>query len=237
MQDFIQERLFALQDLQYRDFQCKLMPTISPERVIGVRTPLLRALAKELKGTAEAERFMAQLPHEYYEEDNLHAFLLEQIKEYDACIEALEHFLPYVDNWATCDSMSPKVFKKHHQELLRQIPLWLASGKTYTIRFGVGMLMGHFLDEDFEVSHLDIVAKVSEEDYYVRMMVAWYFATALAKQYEATIPFIEQQRLSPWVHNKTIQKACESYRISPEQKSYLKGFKIKSFQSPNLQIF
>ncbi|MCQ2261739.1 MAG: DNA alkylation repair protein [Bacteroidales bacterium] len=230
MQDSIQAKLFALQDLQYRDFQCKLMPTISPDRVIGVRTPLLRALAKELKGTAEAERFMAKLPHQYYEENNLHAFLLEQIKDFDQCIAALQRFLPYVDNWATCDSMSPKVFKKHHAELLQQIPKWLASKQTYTIRFGIGMLMGHFLDEDFDASYLEMVANVTEEDYYVRMMAAWYFATALTKQYETTIPILEQKRLAPWVHNKTIQKACESYRISPEIKTYLKELKIIDVQ-------
>lgn len=225
MQDSIRERLFTLQDLQYRDFQCKLMPTVDQERVIGVRIPQLRALAKKLKGSPEAARFMEQLPHQYYEEDNLHAFLLEQIKDYKSCIAALQRFLPYVDNWATCDSMSPKVFKKHHSELLQQIPLWLTSKQTYTIRFGLGMLMGHFLDADFEASQLDMAANVTHEDYYVRMMVAWYFATALTKQYETTISFIEQHRLSPWIHNKTIQKACESYRITPEKKTYLKGFK------------
>lgn len=230
MQDSIRERLFTLQDLQYRDFQCKLMPTVDQERVIGVRIPQLRALAKKLNGTPEAVRFMEQLPHQYYEEDNLHAFLLEQIKDYKSCIAALQRFLPYVDNWATCDSMSPKVFKKHHSELLQQIPKWLASKQTYTIRFGIGMLMGHFLDEDFDVSYLDMVANVTEEDYYVRMMAAWYFATALTKQYETTIPILEQKRLAPWVHNKTIQKACESYRISPEIKTYLKELKIIDVQ-------
>ena len=219
------ERLFALADEGYRQFQTPLLPSVDPARIIGVRTPILRELAKELAGTAEAEVFLRDLPHAYYEENNLHAFLVEQIKNYDACIAAIDAFLPYVDNWSTCDGWSPKVFKKHPEKLLVKIREWMASDLPYTVRFGIGMLQRYFLDERFDLAYLDWVAAIDREEYYVRMMVAWYFATALAKQYEAAIPFIEDGRLPLWTHNKAIQKAVESYRVSAEHKVYLKTLK------------
>ncbi len=223
----IQSRLFALQDLKYKEFQCKLMPTVAPEQVIGVRTPELRKLAKELSKEPETAEFLSTLPHQYYDENNLHGFLVEQIKDYNAVVAAIDAFLPYVDNWATCDLMSPKVFKKHRPELLKEIQRWMASERTYTIRFGIGMLMAHFLDEDFAPDHLVWVAGVHSEEYYVNMMIAWYFATALAKQWDAVIPYIEQHRLDKWAHNKAIQKAVESYRITDEQKDYLRTLRVK----------
>ncbi len=221
----ITERLFSLADEEYRRFQTPLLPTVEPCRIIGVRTPILRKLAKELAGTDEAEAFLRDLPHTYYEENNLHAFLVEQIRDYDECIAAMDAFLPYVDNWSTCDGWSPKVFKKHPEDVLRKIREWMASDLPYTVRFGIGMLQRYFLDERFDAVYLDWVAAVDREEYYVRMMVAWYFATALAKQYEATLPVMEEGRLPLWTHNKAIQKAVESYRVSDEQKAYLKTLK------------
>ncbi len=223
----IQSRLFTLQDLKYKEFQCKLMPTVAPERVIGVRTPELRKLAKQLLKESETAEFLNTLPHSYYEEDNLHGFLAEQIKDYNTAVAAIDTFLPYVDNWATCDLMSPNIFKKHRPKLLKEIQRWMASDHTYTIRFGIGMLMAHFLDEDFSLGHLDWVADIRSEEYYVNMMIAWYFATALAKQWDAAIPYIRQNRLDKWVHNKAIQKAVESYRITDEQKSHLRTLRVK----------
>lgn len=221
----ITERLFSLADEAYRQFQIPLMPTVDPNRVIGVRTPILRKLAKELTGTAQAEAFLRQLPHTYYEENNLHAFLVEQIRDYDACIAAIDAFLPYVDNWSTCDGWSPKVLKQRPEALLVKIRQWMASDEPYTVRFGIGMLQRHFLDDRFSAEYLDWVASVDREEYYVRMMVAWYFATALANQYAAALPYIEGHRLPLWIHNKTIQKALESYRVSSEHKMYLKLLK------------
>lgn len=223
----IRERLFAKQDSEYRDFHSKLIPTIDKETVIGVRTPVLRKLAKELSGTPEADAFLRCLPHQYYEENNLHAFLLEEIRDYETCLAEVDRFLPFVDNWATCDSMAPKIFKKHLPELLPQIRIWLDSERTYTVRYGIGMLMRYYLDEEFSPEYPKMVAQIESEEYYIRMMAAWYFATALAKQYDQVLPYIEEQRLEPWTHNKTIQKAVESYRITPEQKAFLKGKKIK----------
>lgn len=223
----IQSRLYALEDLKYKEFQCKLMPTVAPEQVIGVRTPELRKLAKELFKESETAEFLNTLPHQYYDENNLHGFLVEQIKDYNTVVAAIDAFLPYVDNWATCDLMSPKVFKKHRLELLKEIHRWMASERTYTIRFGIGMLMAHFLDEDFAPDHLVWAAGIHSEEYYVNMMIAWYFATALAKQWDAVIPYIEQHRLDKWVHNKAIQKAVESYRITDEQKGYLRTLRVK----------
>ncbi len=222
----ITNRLLALKDLKYKEFHCKLMPTVDPDTVIGVRTPEVRKLAKELCGSDEAVIFLDSLPHQYYDENNLHGFLLEKIKNYDECIKRLNEFLPHVNNWATCDLMSPKIFKKHLPELLSQIKVWLASDHVYTIRFGIGMLMKFFLDEEFLPEYPEMVAKIRSEEYYINMMIAWYFATALAKQYEAILPYIEEQRLGPWTHNKTIQKAIESFRITPEQKTYLRTLKI-----------
>ena len=223
----IQSQLFELQDVEYREFQRKLMPTVNPETVIGVRTPELRKLAKEFSKTLEAEEFIKILPHKYYEENNLHGFLIEAIKDYDQVIKAIDGFLPYVDNWATCDLMSPKVFKKHLPELYEKIKVWLKSNWTYTVRFGIEMLMSFFLDDHFQPEMPDLVAGVRSKEYYVNMMVAWYFATALAKQYDAALPYIREQRLDKWAHNKAIQKAIESYRISDEAKAYLRTLKMK----------
>ena len=223
----ITERLLALQDLKYKQFHSKLMPTIHPDVIIGVRTPELRKLSKELKNTPEAEVFLKELPHHYYEENNLHGFLIEAIKDFNTCITALNEFLPYVDNWATCDMMSPKVLKKDLPKLYEQVKIWISSRETYTIRFGVNMLMKYYLDEAFLPEYPDLVASISSEEYYVKMVVAWYFATALAKQYDAVLPYLQEKRLDVWTHNKTIQKAVESYRITPEQKIYLKSLKIK----------
>ena len=222
----IQQRLFALQDAGYRDFHAALMPTVDKALVIGVRMPALRALAKELKGTELAADFMAALPHKYYEENNLHAALIGHIRDFDACMAAVERFLPYVDNWATCDMMNPRALAKDKAALLERIRLWLQSSHTYTVRFGMEMLMNHFLEEDFREEYPALVASVRSEEYYVRMMQAWYFATALAKQYEVAVTYLEQRRLGAWVHNKTIQKARESFRVSQEQKEYLKSLKV-----------
>lgn len=230
MDTTIQVRLFALQDLKYRDFQCKLMPTVAPPSVIGVRTPQLRALAKELENTPEAEAFLPILPHEYHEENNLHGFLIEKMRDYERAVAAVDAFLPYVDNWATCDLISPKIFRKHLPELLEKIRQWLASGRTYTIRFGIGMLMSFYLDEQFDPAYPALVAGVKSEEYYVNMMIAWYFATALAKQYDAVRPYMEERRLEPWTHNKAIQKAIESRRITDEQKAYLRTLKTPAEQ-------
>ena len=224
----IQKRLFALQDLKYKEFHSGLVPTAETEDMIGVRVPQVRKLAKEVAKEEGCQDFLRQLPHKYYEENNLHAFIIEGMKDYEQCLAEVNRFLPYVDNWATCDSMNPKVFKKHKKELLPQIDAWLSSDKTYTIRFGIGMLMGNYLDEDFTPEYLKKVAAVISEEYYVNMMRAWYFATALAKQYEATVKLLEERQLDTWTHNKTIQKAVESYRITPEQKEYLRTLKIKS---------
>ncbi len=231
----IQNRLFALQDRKYRDFQSKLIPTVSPETVIGVRTPALRALAKELKREAPdlVTDFLGDLPHAYFDENQLHAFLISLEKDAGRCIADVNAFLPYVDNWATCDQLSPKVFKKHKAELLEQIGVWMASDHAYTVRFGIGMLMQWFLDEDFAPDFPERVADVRFEngdetdEYYVNMMRAWYFATALAKQYDAVLPMIEAHRLDPWTHNKAIQKARESYRVPEERKAYLNTLKVK----------
>ena len=223
----IQSRLFALQDLKYRDFQCKLMPTVAPETVIGVRTPELRKLAKALSGTPEAAAFLQKLPHSYYEENNLHGFLIETIKDYDLALSAVEAFLPYIDNWATCDMSAPKVFGKRPSEFYEKIKVWLESDHVYTVRFGIGMLLGLYLDENFKPEMLELVADIRSAEYYVNMMIAWYFATALAKQPESALPYLQQNRLAKWTHNKTIQKAIESFRISDDTKTYLRGLKIK----------
>lgn len=223
----VTERLLTLADEGYRQFQMPLIPTVASERVIGVRTPLLRKLAKELAGTPEAEAFLCELPHTYYEENNLHAFLVEQIKDYDTCMAAIDAFLPFVDNWSTCDGWSPKVLKKHPKALLDKILEWMSSDHPFTVRYGIGMLQRYFLDDLFKPEYVEWVATVDCEEYYVKMMVAWYFATALAKQYEAALPYIREYRLPEWIHNKAIQKATESYRVSAEHKADLKAYKIK----------
>lgn len=223
----IREELFRMQDTEYREFQKKLIPTADSDAVIGVRTPKLRQYAKQLAKNEGITDFLRDLPHRYFDENQLHAFIVSEIKDYDRCADEVDRFLPYVNNWATCDQMSPKVFRKHRTELLQYIRKWLDSGETYTIRFGIGMLMEHYLDENFDPAYPEKVARIRSEEYYVNMMIAWYFATALAKQYEQVIPFIENRRLAVWTHNKTIQKAVESYRITSEQKEYLKSLKIK----------
>jgi len=222
----IQQRLFDLQDIEYKAFQSKLVPTVDPETVIGVRVPALKKLAKELSKREDITEFLEALPHRYYEENNLHGFIIQQCKDFEQTINLLDAFLPYINNWATCDMGSPKSFEKHLPELLPHIRRWLASTETYTIRFGVGMLMRLYLDDAFSPEYLEIVAVLRSEEYYVNMMIAWYFATALAKQYKATLPYLENHRLDTWTHNKAIQKAIESYRITPEQKTYLKSLKI-----------
>lgn len=221
-----QELLFQLQDKGYRDFQSKLIPTIPVETIIGVRIPTIRKLAKEYGKDLESVEFLKQLPHTYYDENILHALLVAEIKDYEVCVKEVERFLPYVDNWAVCDIFSPKVFRKNKDKLIDKIREWTASDHPYTCRFGMEMLMTHFLDEDFRVEYLEIPATVHSEEYYVNMMIAWFYATALAKQWDATIGYIEDQRLDTWTHNKTIQKARESYRITPEQKEYLKTLKM-----------
>ncbi len=227
MTDEIRENLFRLQDAKYREFQIKLLPNIEPDSIIGVRTPDLRGYAKELLKVGDLSAFLSELPHKYFDENQLHAFILSGMKDFDVCIAQVERFLPYVDNWATCDQMSPKIFRKNKIALLGHVKDWIHSDKTYTIRFGVGMLLEHFLDADFDVSYPEMVCQVRSQEYYVNMMRAWYFATALAKQYEAVLPFIHDGKLDAWTHNKAIQKALESYRITPEQKEYLRGLKIK----------
>lgn len=222
----IKEELFQMQDTAYRDFQAKLLPTVAPEGIIGVRTPALRNLAKNLAKREDVGVFLESLPHSYFDENQLHAFIISQEKDFERCITYVNRFLPFVDNWATCDQLSPKVFKKHRHELLISIREWTASEKTYVVRFGIGMLMEHFLDDDFDAAYLEIAADIRSEEYYVNMMTAWYFATALAKQYDAALPLIEQRRLAPWTHNKAIQKAIESRRITQEQKAYLRGLKV-----------
>jgi len=224
--DEIKSALFQLQDRPYRDFQCKLIPTVGRDTVIGVRTPELRRLAKQFVKREDVRGFLDVLPHLYFDENQLHAFIVSEIKDFERCINEVCRFLPFVDNWATCDQLSPKIFKKHRQELLAHIREWIDSGHTYAVRFAVGMLMQHFLDEDFDPAYPELVAGIRSDEYYINMMVAWYFATALAKQYEATLPFIEERRLDNWTHNKAIQKSIESRRIAPEQKTYLRSLKV-----------
>ena len=228
IEEVILQRLFALQDDKYQAFQSKLIPIINPETVIGVRVPELRRLARELAGREETELFLAALPHRYYDENCLHALLICAQKDYDLAICETKAFLPYIDNWATCDVLRPVVFQKHREQLLTEIPTWLRSSHTYTVRFGIGMLERYFLDEAFTPEQLGWAAALRSEEYYINMMIAWYFATALAKQYDAAIPYLRERGLAPWVHNKTIQKAIESYRITPEKKQYLRTLRISA---------
>ena len=214
-----------MQDLKYRDFHSRLMPGIDKETIIGIRTPILRKFTKEFARTPGAEEFLTQLPHRYYEENNMHMMIITSISDYEICLAEIQRFLPYINNWATCDFPAPKCFEKHKEELLPVIKRWIASSETYTIRYGIGMLMRLYLDEDFEPEYVKLVAGVESDEYYVNMMIAWYMATALAKQWDAVIPYIEEHRMSDWVHRKTIQKAVESYRITDEQKRYLKGYR------------
>lgn len=224
----IRKDLFSLQDVPYRDFQLKLFPGCDVSRFIGVRTPALRALAKEYGKGEDVCIFLTDLPHAYFDEDQLHAFILEGMKDFDRCMDAVEAFLPYVDNWATCDQLSPKVFRRDKARLLEKIKVWLKSDRTYTVRFAIGMLMQHFLDEDFGPDYPEMVAEIRSDEYYINMMIAWYFATALAKRWDDALPYLQEHRLDPWTHNKAIQKAVESRRITPEQKEYLRSLKVKA---------
>ena len=223
----IQKRLFELQDLTYRDFHSKLMPIVDKDRVIGVRTPHLRKLAKEINKSSLKTDFLKSLPHKYYEEDNLHAFLIEQIKDFDECILALDDFLLFVDNWATCDMMTPKILGVCPDDLYIKITEWVKSSHTYTVRFGIVTLMKFFMDERLDEKHLNLLLTIKSEEYYVNMAIAWYLSTALASNWDTVIPFIEDKRFDKGVHNKAIQKAIESYRITKEQKVYLKTLKLK----------
>ena len=219
----LQQHLFGMRDAAYAAFIAKLTPGFPPSHFIGVRVPLLRTIARSFaKEEAARQRFLSHLPHSYYEEDMLHGMLISLVKDYDRCLDLIDRFLPYVDNWAVCDTLSPKVFAKHKAQLLENILRWSSSSHTYTCRFGLRMLMTHFLDDSFSADFLEIPATIRSEEYYVKMMVAWFFATALAKQWEATLPYLENRQLDPWTHRKTIQKAIESYRIPPERKDYLR---------------
>ena len=223
----IQKELFSRQDKEYMKFLSKLMPNVSEDTIIGVRIPEIRKLAKKLVKNNEYEDFLKELPHKYYDENLLHGAIISENKDFENCIELLDSFLPFVDNWAVCDTISPKIFKKHKKELIEKIKDWSQSDKTYTCRFGVEMLMTHFLDEDFKKEYLEIVANIHSEEYYVKMVVAWFFATALAKQWDYAVIYLENNRLDVWVHNKTIQKARESLKILEDKKGYLKGLKRK----------
>ena len=226
VQDLVRSQLLTMADSEYKAFQSKLIPTVNPDKVIGIRTPLLRKYAKALaKQPEQMEEFFQGLPHFYYEENNLHGFLLETIKDYELCIQKLEQFLPFVDNWATCDGTAPKVLRQKPEKTLKKAREWVASSHTYICRYGIKILMDSYLEENFTEEILDIVAKVDSKEYYVRMMQAWFFATALAKQYEAVVPLLQEEGIDIWVHNKTIQKARESYRISAQQKEELKKLK------------
>lgn len=218
----LQEELFKLQDTAYRDFQSSLMPGIDKESVIGIRTPVLRTFAKGFSKTEEAAHFIKELPHKYYEENNLHMLLITQIKDYDKCISEIERFLPYVDNWATCDFPLPKCFSRNKEDVLVRAKEWIAADGTYIKRYGIGVMLRLFLDDDFKEEYIQLVASVKSEEYYVNMMIAWYMATALARQWNAAVPYLQEHRLSGWVHRKSIQKAVESYRITPEQKEFLR---------------
>lgn len=224
----IYKELFSLQDKSYKDFHSKLMPTINPDLIIGIRTPVLRKFSKTFAKTKYVTQFLNDLPHKYYEENNLHSFIISDIKDFDQALGATEAFLPYIDNWATCDSFFPKVFKKNPHRLLPYIDKWLKSDRTYTVRFAIGLLMRLFLDESFNEEYPKKISTIHSEEYYINMMVAWYFATALAKQYNSIIPYLAQNKLDVWIHNKTIQKAIESNRITPEIKIYLRTLKIKA---------
>jgi len=229
MQKTIQQQLFALQDLKYRDFHAKLVPGMNVNDIIGVRTPELRKFAKQLAKDERVGDFLAVLPHRYLDEMNLHGFIISELKDYNECLEEIERFLPYVNNWATCDLLSPKAFKqkKNRVRLIEDIKRWMASNEPFIIRFGIEMLMSFYLDEDFKPEYLKWVSDIRHEHYYVKMMVAWYFATALAKQWESTLPYIVESTLEKWTHNKAIQKAVDSYRITPEQKELLKSYRVK----------
>ena len=223
----VREKLFSLSDPEYRAFQAPLIPNIPEDLFIGVRTPVLRRYARELSKTRAGAVFLDSLPHDYFDENQLHAFLLERVKPFESCLHKVNCFLPNINNWATCDQLNPIVFKSNREQLLPRIRIWLTSPHTYTVRFAIGMLMRYFLDDLFDDEYPELVANIRSDEYYINMMIAWYFATALAKQYDAVIPYLQERRLSEWVHNKTIQKAVESYRITDEQKQYLRTLRIR----------
>ena len=220
----IEKELFKMQDTEYRDFHARLVPNIEKKAIIGVRLPQIRAFAKELK--PETDVFLKALPHKYYEENTLHAILVSELSDFDECVEELNKFLPYVDNWATCDAIRPKSFKKNRKRLISYIEKWLKSSHTYTVRFAAEMLMTHFLDEDFDEKYLDWVSGIKSDEYYINMMIAWYFQVALVKKWEYALPYIKEKRLPKWAHNKAIQKARESYRMTQEQKDLLKSLTV-----------
>lgn len=224
----LHQALFAMQDKKYKAFQEKLMPSVDPKAVIGIRTPALRRFAAAFAKTKDAEAFMEALPHDYYEENNLHGLLIEKITDLERAIEELDRFLPYVDNWATCDMTSPKIFSKNKDRLLPAIETWIVSENTYTVRFGIVTLMKHYMDGSFSPDHLRTVANIESEEYYINMAKAWYFAEALVKQYNQALPYLENGSLSPFVHNKTISKACDSFRIDKDKKTYLKTLRRKN---------
>ena len=224
-QEIISE-LFRKQDAAYAALQIKILPTVDPDRIIGVRTPDLRSFAKTLFSDKGTDSFLACLPHRYFDEDQLHAFIISLEKDFEKCISDVKRFLPYIDNWATCDQLSPKAFKKEPEKLLPYIRTWIRSDHTFTVRFAIGMLMQHFLDARFSTDYADMVAGIRSEEYYINMMIAWYFATGLAKQYDRMLPYLENRKLGAWTHNKTIQKSVESYRISDQQKQYLRSLRI-----------
>lgn len=223
--DEIRQQLFEKADADYKAFHAKLIPNIPPERIIGVRTPDVRKLAKAYLRHPEIDKFLCDLPHKYYDENNLHGFILAGCKDYERCIEYINEFLPYVDNWATCDMLHPKIFGKNHERLKKDIDIWLSSDEVYTKRFAMGMIMSHFLDSDFDESYFPKIAEIESDEYYIKMMQAWFFATALAKQWDSAVKIIEERRLDEWTHRKAIQKARESFRITKEQKEYLKSLK------------
>ena len=219
------DRLMEVKDDTYREFQIKLVPNIPPETILGVRTPEMRKIAKEVSESPERDAFLRDVPHRYYEENLIHFFVVSMIKDFDACVEAVESFLPYVDCWPVSDQATPKAFVKNRQKVLPYIKKWIASEHIYTARFGIRMLMNEFLGDDFKEEYLELVADKRGKDYYLKMMVAWYFATALAKRYDETVPYFEKRRLDEWVHKKAIQKAIESYRVSDEHKDYLRSLR------------
>ena len=225
--DSIKEKLFKLQDKEYRKIQVKTITNIDPDTIIGVRTPELKKLANEMFKSGNYKSFIEDLPHKYFDENQLHAFIISKIKNYDECLNEFNKFLPYIDNWATCDQSCPNAFKKNSDKLIKEIKVWIKSKKTYTIRFGISMLMRNYLDDNYKEEYLGLVSKIRSNEYYVNMMIAWFFATALAKRYDDTIKYIENEKLDRWTHNKTIQKAIESYRITIEQKEYLRSLKKK----------
>ena len=222
----ITDKLFKLQDKKYQEMQFKIIPNIDNSTIIGVRTPEIKKLAKEIY-KEDYKSFLEELPHKYFDENQLHAFIISEIKDYDECISYINKFLPYINNWATCDTLIPKTFKKNTDKLITEVKKWIKSKEDYTIRYGIGTLMRFYLDDNFKEEYLNLVSKIKSNEYYVNMMIAWFFATSLAKQYDSTIKIIESNKLDTWVHNKTIQKAIESYRINNEQKNYLKKLKRK----------